>query len=195
MEDRTASPAPSASPADLKGPSVRRIPDGDDRERLTCPDCGYIAYENPKIVAGAVVLDAHGRVVLCRRAIDPRRGFWTIPAGYMENGETAEQAAIRETFEEARASIALDGLMAVYSIPRISQVQLIFRARLTAPHIAAGPESLEVDLFEWDALPPVDQLAFPTVEWALTRARLLGEGPIGAVTFNPPDDTPDRLPT
>lgn len=189
MADSVSPPSPAA----LAGPSVRRIPDGDDRERLTCPDCGYIAYENPKIVAGAVVLDAANRVLLCRRAIEPRRGFWTIPAGYMENGETAEAAAIRETAEEACATITLDGLMAVYSIPRISQVQLIFRARLAAPHIAAGLESEEVGLFDWDALPPRDQLAFPTVEWALARARALGNGPIGATVFNPPDDTPDRL--
>jgi ADP-ribose pyrophosphatase YjhB (NUDIX family) len=152
-----------------RGPSVTLIPEGDNRERQVCPDCGFINYENPKIVVGSVVA-WRDRVLLCRRAIDPRRGFWTLPAGYMELHESAVEAAQREAWEEAEARIAIDGLLAVYSIPRISQIQLIYRARLTAPEFAAGPESLEVGLFAWDEI-PWSELAFPSVKWALDHYR------------------------
>src|SRR5690606_24637393 len=101
--------APVPAPAHRPGmPAfIRAIPDGDDRERLTCPDCGFIAYENPKIVVGSVV-SAEGRILLCRRAIEPRRGFWTLPAGFMEMGETVEEGARREAWEEAQVRIALE---------------------------------------------------------------------------------------
>ncbi len=123
---------------------VRQIPDGDTLERLVCPTCGYIDYENPKVVVGSVVVDA-GRVLLCRRAIQPRRGFWTLPAGYLEMGETIEDGARREALEEARARIALDGVLGIYSISRIGQVQVIFRGRFDGPATyAAGPESEDV---------------------------------------------------
>lgn len=170
----------------LPGPSVYRIPDGDDRERLTCPNCGWIDYRNPKIVAGAVVVAEDGRVLLCKRAIEPRSGHWTLPAGYMELGETPEEGAAREVWEEARARITLDGLMAVYSVPRISQVQLLFRARLVGNAFEAGPESLEVRLFGWDEIESME-LAFPTVRWALNRARRIEGEVIGAPEFNPGD--------
>lgn len=165
---------------------VRRIPDGEDRERLTCADCGFVAYENPKIVTGSVVA-VDGRVLLCRRAIEPRRGFWTIPAGYMELGETVEEAARREAREEACAEIALDGVLALYSIARIGQVQVLFRASLARPGFAAGPESLEVRLFEWEAI-PWDDLAFPSVHWVLRAWRDAGPGPLGAPRTNPAED-------
>lgn len=165
---------------------VRRIPEGEDRERLTCADCGFIAYENPKIVTGSVV-SSDGRILLCRRAIEPRRGFWTIPAGYMELGETVQEAAQREAREEACAEIALDGVLAVYSIARIGQVQILFRARLASPGFAAGPESLEVRLFDWDAIPWAD-LAFPSVHWVLKAWRAAGPGPLGAPHTNPLED-------
>jgi ADP-ribose pyrophosphatase YjhB (NUDIX family) len=148
-----------------QGPRVRKIPDGDDRERLTCPDCGYIAYENPKLVAGAVVT-VGDQFMLCRRAIEPRKGFWTLPAGFLELHETPEEGARREAWEEARARIAIDALLAVYSIPRISQVQLIYRATLSEPGFEAGPESIEVRLFDWAEI-PWTELAFPSVRWAL----------------------------
>src|SRR5262245_27661583 len=107
---------------------VRRVPEGDSRERLVCAICGHVAYENPKIVAGSVV--AHdGRVLLCRRAIDPRRGYWTLPAGYLELGETVEEGARREAAEEACAAIELEGILGVFSVTRIGQVQIFFRAR------------------------------------------------------------------
>jgi ADP-ribose pyrophosphatase YjhB (NUDIX family) len=144
---------------------VQRIPDGDDRVRDICNACGFVNYVNPKIVVGSVVWQ-DDRLLLCRRAIEPRRGWWTLPAGYMENGETAEEAAQREAREEACADIEILGLLAVYSVPRISQVQLMYRAQLRTPAIAAGPESQEVALVGWDEIPWKD-LAFPTVRWAL----------------------------
>ena len=165
---------------------VRRIPEGEDRERLTCADCGFVAYENPKIVTGSVVA-IDGRVMLCRRAIEPRRGFWTIPAGYMELGETVEEAAIREAREEACAEIAIEGVLAIYSIARIGQVQVLFRAHLARPGFAAGPESLDVRLFDWDEI-PWDELAFPSVHWVLKAWREAGPGPLGAPRTNPPAD-------
>ena len=144
---------------------VRRIREGDDRERLICPDCNFVAYENPKVVVGSIVAEGD-RVLLCRRAIEPRSGFWTIPAGYMEMGETVAEGAQREAWEEARARIAIDGVLALYSISRLSQVQVIFRARWAEPGFAAGPESLEVRQFSWDEI-PWNEIAFPSVHWAL----------------------------
>lgn len=141
------------------------VPDGDDRERRVCDSCGFVDYVNPKIVAGAVCVDDTGLILLCKRAIEPRRGYWTLPAGYMEEGESVEQAAAREAREEACADIAIDALLGVYSIPRISQVQLMFRARLVSS-VAAGPESEEVALLPWEEI-PWDNLAFPSVRWAL----------------------------
>lgn len=168
---------------------IRRIPDGDDRERLVCPDCGHIAYENPKIVVGSVVAHA-GRVLLCRRAIEPRRGFWTLPAGYLELDETIEEGAKREAWEEARARVMLDGILGLYSISRIGQVQILFRARFAdeaAPSFTAGPESLEVGLFPWDAI-PWGQIAFPTVRWALDRWQTCGTAELGQPAGNPAED-------
>jgi ADP-ribose pyrophosphatase YjhB (NUDIX family) len=167
----------------LPGPSVRRIPEGDNRERLVCPDCGFISYENPKIVVGSVVVH-EDRVLLCRRAIDPRRGYWTLPAGYLEQNEAASDGARREAREEAMAEIAIDGLLAVYSIPRISQVQLIYRAHLLRPEFAPGPESLEVALFRWDEI-PWPELAFPSVKWALDHFREAGVTQDYAARSNP----------
>jgi ADP-ribose pyrophosphatase YjhB (NUDIX family) len=165
---------------------VRRVPEGEDRERLTCADCGFVAYENPKIVAGSVV-SVDGRILLCRRAIEPRRGYWTIPAGYMELGETVEEAARREAREEACAEIAIDGVLALYSIARIGQVQVLFRAGLASPGFAPGAESLDVRLFEWDEI-PWDDLAFPSVHWVLNAWREAGSGPLGAPRANPAQD-------
>ncbi|HEX4507384.1 MAG TPA: NUDIX hydrolase [Alphaproteobacteria bacterium] len=173
------------------GPTVRTIPPGDDRERLTCPDCGFIAYENPKMVAGSVV-SVDGKIMLCRRAIEPRHGYWTLPAGYLELHETPEEGAKREAWEEARARIAIDALLAVYSVPRISQVQLIYRATLAEPGFEAGPESLEVALFDWADIHWED-LAFPSVKWALDEYRThLGQD-VFAPGVNPPGMTGDRF--
>ncbi|MDP6705215.1 MAG: NUDIX hydrolase [Alphaproteobacteria bacterium] len=145
------------------------VPQGDDRERHVCGTCGWIHYVNPKIVVGAVCT-SEDRFLLCRRAIEPRAGYWTIPAGYLEEHETPEMGAAREAREEACAEIEIDSLLAVYSIPRISQVQLIYRARLARPEFAAGPESEEVGLYRWEEI-PWDELAFPTNTWALEHFR------------------------
>lgn len=159
-----------AGPADSsRGNFVRRVPEGDNRVRLVCTDCGFVNYENPKVVVGSVC-GWEETVLLCRRAIDPRPGFWTLPAGYMELHETTAEGALREAWEEACARIALDGVLAVYSIPRLSQVQVIYRARLLTPEVAAGPESAEVGLFRWEQI-PWDDLAFPSVRWALNHYR------------------------
>ena len=177
-----------SSDATPAGPSVRAIPEGDDRLRLICPDCGYIVYDNPKIVVGSVA-SWQDRILLCRRAIEPRKGFWTLPAGYLELNETTEEGARREAWEEARARIELDGLLAVFNITRISQVQLIYRGRLVDPAVSAGPESAEVRLFGWDEVPWPD-LAFPSVAWSLERFRATQGQPLGQPTGNPASDTP-----
>lgn len=171
------------------GPSVRAIPQGDNRHRLICPDCGFIQYDNPKIVVGSVAR-WDNKVLLCRRAILPRKGFWTLPAGYLELNESTIDGAVREAWEEARARIAIDALLAIYNIPRISQVQLIFRADLTSPDVEAGPESQEVGLFAWDEI-PWDQIAFPSVHWALGHWREVGDAREFAARTNTPEQTGD----
>ncbi len=167
------------------GPIEQRIPPNDDRERHVCQACNTVHYVNPKVVVGSVcTLD--DRLLLCRRAIEPGLGLWTIPAGYLENGETVEEGARREAWEEARAQIALEGLIAVYSIKRIDQVQLLYRARLTSDDVAAGPESLEVMLVDWAHI-PWSELAFPTVRWVLRHAAALrGKAGPFIPTGNPP---------
>jgi ADP-ribose pyrophosphatase YjhB (NUDIX family) len=168
---------------------VRKIPDGDNRERVVCADCGFVAYENPKVVVGSVVV-ADGSVLMCRRAIEPRKGFWTLPAGYLELGETLEEGAAREALEEAEAVIAIEGILGVFSIARIGQVQVIFRASFSdagPPAFGAGAESLEVRLFGPDEI-PWDEIAFPSVHWALNAWRQAGAGPIGKPAANPPED-------
>lgn len=163
----------SKSPKPFKppeiGPRVREVPEGDNRPRLVCPECAYIKYDNPLVVVGAVVT-WEDRILLCRRAIEPRHGYWTIPAGYLELNEDAETGAKREAKEEACADIEIDALLGVYNVTRISQVQLIYRATLMSPDIAAGEESLEVGLFDWDDI-PWDDIAFPSVNWALHHHR------------------------
>lgn len=161
-----------------------RLPAGDDRLRLVCRDCGFINYQNPKIVVGSVVTWQES-FLLCRRAIEPRSGYWTLPAGYLELEEAAEQGAQREAWEEARARIAIDQLLAIYSIPRISQVQLIYRADLITPDVSAGPESEEVGLFTWDEI-PWTEIAFPSVHWALHHFSQVREQKAFAPFGNPP---------
>src|SRR5208283_937303 len=136
--ENTWPPEQAAAPGLLYGPRTvtfhamasfqRRIPQDDNRERSVCAECGYVAYENPKVIVGSVV-GLGDRILMCRRGIPPRAGFWTLPAGYLELGETLEEGAAREAMEEARAVIAIDGILGVYSIARIGQVQVIFRAR------------------------------------------------------------------
>ena len=128
-----------------------------------------IHYQNPKIIAGCVVLDQN-KVLLCKRAIEPRYGLWTLPAGFMENGETVAQAALRETWEEARATPDLDQLYVVTSIPRISQVYMLYLAYLNGSQYDSGPESLETRLFSIDEI-PWDELAFHTVRDTLIQLK------------------------
>jgi len=164
------------------------VPEGEDRERAVCNQCGFIAYENPKIVAGSVVR-SEGRILLCRRAINPRMGFWTIPAGYLELNESPEEGAAREALEEARATIRLSELLAVYTIHRLSQVQIIYRATLESS-FEPGPESLEVRLFDWSEI-PWDEIAFPSVVWALHHDRSVLETAAIAPFANPDGATGD----
>lgn len=165
----------------------RQVPAGDTHERDVCTTCGFINYVNPKIVTGSIVRH-DGRLLLCRRAIEPRTGYWTLPAGFMELGETAEQAAMREAREEANAEIVIDRLLAVYTIPRIAQVQIMYLAHLGSDAFSPGPESLEVRLASWDEI-PWGELAFPSVRWALQQYR----GVEGIAEFAPFSNPPGEF--
>lgn len=145
------------------------VPQDDSFERDVCDTCGLINYVNPKLVAGVVAIwheDGEDKILMCKRAIEPRKGFWTLPAGFMEQGETVAEGAAREAKEEACADVATDALIGVYNVARIAQVQMFYRGRLRSPEIAAGPESEEVALMSWDEI-PWDELAFPAVYYAL----------------------------
>lgn len=148
-------------------PVSRKVPPGDNLPRYVCDTCQEIHYQNPKIVAGCIP-EWERKILLCRRAIEPRYGLWTFPAGFMESGESTEQAAARETLEEAQAQVESMALYAVFSLPLISQVYMVFRGRLREPTFGSGAESLEVQLFHRDAI-PWDEIAFPVVREALTR--------------------------
>ncbi len=165
------------------GPTVLKVPEGDTQERLVCETCGFIDYKNPVVVVGSVIT-WRDKLLLCRRAIDPRSGYWTIPAGYLELKESSAEGAAREAFEEAGATIEIEALLAVYDIPRISQVQIIYAARLTTPEISPGIESLEVELMDWSDI-PWDDLAFPSVHWALHDHRAYSSGAPYTVRGNP----------
>jgi len=144
-----------------------KIPEGDNIPRFVCVKCSTIHYQNPKIVTGCIpVWD--NRILLCKRAIEPRYGLWTLPAGFMENNETTPQAAARETLEEANAKVDILGLYALFNIPHINQVYLMFRAALVSPDFAPGEESLDVKLFEEQEI-PWNELAFPVVHQTLER--------------------------
>lgn len=145
----------------------REIPDGDNRPRRVCPACGHIHYANPKNVVGCL-LEWQGRVLLCKRAIEPRRGFWTLPAGFMENGESMMEGAAREAWEEATARSDDLRLFAVYSLPRISQVYLMFQGTLRDGYARANEETLDVRLHAREEI-PWDELAFPVVTETLER--------------------------
>ena len=147
---------------------VYRIPDdGDTRERAVCPACDTIHYENPLNVVGTVPYWGE-RVLLCKRNIEPRWGKWTLPAGFMELGETTVQGAMRETDEEAGARFEIEGLFTVLSVPQVGQVHLYYRARLLSDQFAPGHETLEARLFTEDEI-PWDELAFKTVRETLRR--------------------------
>jgi ADP-ribose pyrophosphatase YjhB (NUDIX family) len=167
-------------------PLARRTPPGDALERWVCDQCGSIHYQNPKLVVGSIP-ESGGRLLLCRRAIEPRYGYWTLPAGFMENDETAGQAALRETLEEAGARIELLEPFSLLSVPHVNQVHLFYRARLLDLEFHPGEESLEVVLFEQAAV-PWKEIAFRTVartleHWFADRAR-------GAFCFHAADIAP-----
>lgn len=142
-----------------------RVPPDDNRERACCPACGTVHYQNPLNVVGTVPV-WQDRVLLCRRNIEPRYGLWTLPAGFMELGETTEQGAARETDEEAGARIELQGLYTVLNVVHVGQVHLYYRARLLDPEFAPGPETIEAALFREEDI-PWKELAFRTVRTTL----------------------------
>ena len=148
-------------------PVTLRVPDGDTRPRACCDRCGAIHYVNPRPVVGTIPVWGDD-VLLCRRAIEPRYGKWTLPAGFMEVGETTADGALRETMEEAGAHIVLGPLFSVIDVPHVEQVHMFFRARLLDIAFAPGDESLEVRLFAEHAV-PWDELAFRTVATTLRR--------------------------
>lgn len=171
-----------------------KVPDDDDKERLVCNDCGWVHYVNPKIVVGSVILSGE-KILLARRAIEPRKGYWTLPAGFLEERETTEEGAKREAYEEAEAKIEIRGLLGLYDVPHISQVQIMYLADLTDAAIAPGVESLEVALFDFADI-PWPELAFPSVVWALRHFEEIREGlksGAGFVPFRNPDPADPRF--
>jgi ADP-ribose pyrophosphatase YjhB (NUDIX family) len=153
---------------------VQRVPPGDSLPRWLCDECGEIHYQNPKVVVGTIP-EHEGRVLLCRRAIEPRYGYWTLPAGFMENDESTSQGAARETMEEAGASIEIGEPFTLISVPRVNQVHLYYRARLRNLEFKPGEETLEVALMEEGQI-PWKEIAFRTVgmtlrHWFADRGR------------------------
>jgi len=142
-----------------------KVPQGDNLPRYICGNCGTIHYQNPKIVVGCLVVQQN-QVMLCRRAIEPRKGLWNLPAGYLENGETVEEGALRETWEEAGAKVVIERLHTVYSLPHINQVYMHFLCYMQNPEYTAGPESLEVAFFTANTV-PWNELAFSSTRFTL----------------------------
>ena len=168
-----------------------RIPPGDTLPRYVCRQCTTVHYQNPKLVVGALA-QWEDRILLCRRAIEPRHGFWTLPAGFMENDETTAQAAARETAEEARARIEVGELYTMIDVPYISQVHLVYRARLLDLDFSAGEESLEVALLSEDEI-PWDQIAFRTIGMTLRyffEDRRRGNWPFHCASLSLPPPAP-----
>lgn len=166
-----------------------RIPEGDTLSRHVCAQCGTIHYQNPKVVVGCLP-EWQGRVLLCKRAIEPRYGLWTLPAGFLENGESVTDGAIRETREEADARVNVQGLYTMISLPHINQVYMMFRATLADLDFGPGEESLEVRLFD-EAEIPWETLAFRTIARTLRTFfldRKLGDFPVhvSALVRRPP---------
>ena len=145
---------------------AQKVPDGDTRSRWVCSACDIVHYQNPKIVVGCVP-EIDDRILLCKRAIEPRHGFWTVPAGFMELGETLAQAAARETLEEACTEVEIGHLFASVDVPEAGQVHLFFTATLLGD-FAAGAETLEADLFGKDEI-PWDEIAFRSGHFALRK--------------------------
>ena len=170
-------------------PVAYRVPEGDSLPRAVCGACGHIQYENPKIVVGCIPVYGE-RIVLCKRAIEPRYGLWTLPAGFMENNESVQEGAAREALEEANARVEIGELYTLYSLPHISQVYMMFLATLTDPNVSPGVESLDVKLVTEDEV-PWDELAFTMVR--LTLRHFFDDRKAGGFTFRSGDiRTPPR---
>ncbi len=167
-------------------PVAIRIPVGDRVPRHMCDACGAIHYRNPRLVVGSLPV-WEDKILLCRRAIEPRHGKWTLPAGFMENGETVADAARRETSEEANARIELDDMFTLIAVPHISQVHVVYRARLLDLDFSAGEETLEVRLFG-EAEIPWEEIAFRTI--AMTLRHYFADRRAGAFLFHTGDLTP-----
>ena len=141
------------------------VPEGDNRERAVCNKCRAIFYENPKIVAGCI-LEYNNKILLCKRATEPRSGYWTLPAGFLENNETVEEGALRETWEEANAKSSDVKLFMMCNLPHISQVYMMYYGKLLDEKFSPGIESSDVQLFSKEEI-PWDELAFTVIEKTL----------------------------
>lgn len=173
--------------SDCGAPVTHKVPPGDTLPRYVCDACNTIHYQNPRVIVGCIA-EWEDRVLLCKRAIEPRYGLWTVPAGFMENGETTADGALRETLEEANARVDLGPLYALYNIPHINQVYMLFRGRLIDTDVSPGAETLETRLVTEDQV-PWDQIAFASVRNALQsyyNDRRSGEFKFHMATIQPP---------
>ncbi len=163
------------------------VPPGDSRERLVCPACGHVHYENPRLIVGTLPEDPRRGILLCRRAIEPRKGLWTLPAGFLENGEAMAMGARRETLEEAGARLRTLHLYTLIDIPHIHQVHVFYRARIHSLARPEGDETLEVRFFANGEI-PWEELAFRSVRYTLERYttdRARGRFPLHEITLSP----------
>ena len=147
---------------------VKKIPEGDNLERFVCNKCGHIHYQNPNIVTGVLAYTDQDELILCKRSIEPRHGYWTLPAGFLENGESIEEGALRETKEETNSTVKIDDIYFMFDIPQIGQFYVLYKASIEENSYSPTTESLEVELFSYDEI-PWDELAFPFVPIALEQ--------------------------
>lgn len=169
-------------------PLTTKIPPGDSRERLVCDSCGYIHYENPRLIVGVLPEDDQGRLLLCRRAIEPKRGLWTLPAGFLENGETMADGARREALEEVGARLGPLDLYTIIDIPHIHQVHVFYRGRISKVGPPEGTETLEVGFHTIESL-PWSEIAFRSVYYTLEHYALDRQQhlfPLHTTTLGPP---------
>ncbi|KAH6772086.1 nudix hydrolase-like protein 23, partial [Perilla frutescens var. frutescens] len=162
------------------GPTKHEVPDGEEKMRAICTRCGKITYDNPKMVVGCLI-EHENKILLCKRNIQPSHGLWTLPAGYMEIGESAAEGAVRETWEEANAEVEILSPFAQLDIPLIGQTYVIFLANLKRPHFSPGPESSECKLFSLEDI-PFDSLAFSSM--LVTLKLYLEDKKIGRPKFH-----------